>query len=92
MSRGAGSSTQNESQDVIALRAEVKQFQHELERQREVFHRELMRKAYRIAELEYRVDENALRQKLGYERSLSWRITKPLRIAKRSGKRILRLR
>ena len=67
------------------LRAEVKQFQHELERQaRGVSSGELMRKAYRIAELEYRVDPDALRQKWGcHERSLSWqRITKPLRIAR----------
>ena len=52
---------------------------NELEAQRELFHRELMRKSMRIAELEMAVDATEAR----YERSLSWRLTKPLRLAQR---------
>jgi hypothetical protein len=55
----------------------------ELEAQREQFHRELMRKSMRIAELEMLVDQTQLR----YERSLSWRLTKPLRLADRLRRR-----
>ncbi len=55
----------------------------ELEVQREQFHRELMRKSMRIAELEMLVDQTQLR----YERSLSWRLTRPLRLADRLRRR-----
>ncbi len=48
----------------------------ELDRVREEFHRELMRKSMRIAELELDLKET----RLDYESSLSWRLTKPLRI------------
>jgi hypothetical protein len=51
----------------------------ELEAQREQFHRELMRKSMRIAELELMLDAIEAR----YERSFSWRLTKPLRLAQR---------
>ena len=51
----------------------------DLELQREQFHRELMRKSMRIAELEMTLDLTEAR----YERSLSWRLTKPLRVAQR---------
>jgi hypothetical protein len=51
----------------------------DLEHQREQFHRELMRKSMRIAELEMLLDSTEAR----YERSLSWRLTKPLRLAQR---------
>lgn len=51
----------------------------ELETQREQFHRELMRKSMRIAELELLISHTEAR----YERSLSWRLTRPLRIAER---------
>lgn len=47
----------------------------ELEAQREEFHRELSRRAFRIGELEEEVHEVAQT----YETSLSWRITKPVR-------------
>ena len=47
-----------------------------LDRQREQFHRELMRKSLRIAELELQIKHT----RAEYERSLSWRLTKPLRI------------
>jgi hypothetical protein len=56
----------------------------ELEIQREQFHRELMRKSMRIAELELRVKSTQAR----YERSLSWRLTRPLRIADRLRRRV----
>jgi hypothetical protein len=48
----------------------------ELELQREQFHRELMRKSMRIAELELEL-EATLRQ---WEASLSWRLMKPVRV------------
>jgi len=48
----------------------------ELDRVREEFHRELMRKSMRIAELELELKE----AQLDYESSVSWRLTKPLRI------------
>lgn len=47
-----------------------------LDRQREEFHRELMRKSMRIAELELELKLT----RAEYESSLSWRLTKPLRI------------
>jgi hypothetical protein len=47
-----------------------------LEAQREQFHRELMRKSMRIAELELELKQ----VRSEYESSLSWRLTKPLRI------------
>jgi hypothetical protein len=49
-----------------------------LDAQREEFHRELGRRAYRIGELE----EELRRLTETYERSLSWRITRPVRAAK----------
>lgn len=52
--------------------------QAQLDAQREVFDRELVRRAYRIAELEEELEE--LRRE--YEGSLSWRLTEPLRAAK----------
>ena len=55
----------------------------ELEIQREQFHRELMRKSMRIAELEMIV----LQTKARYERSMSWRLTRPLRLADRLRRR-----
>jgi hypothetical protein len=50
----------------------------ELDAQREEFHRELSRRAFRIGELEEQVIEVAQT----YETSLSWRLTKPVRSAK----------
>jgi hypothetical protein len=47
-----------------------------LDDQRERFHRELMRKSLRITELEVELAQ----QRAEWEKSLSWRITKPLRI------------
>ncbi|HMJ72223.1 MAG TPA: hypothetical protein VK471_02535 [Solirubrobacterales bacterium] len=57
--------------------AEVRH-QAELDAQREEFHRELSRRAFRIGELEEEVHKVAQT----YETSLSWRITKPVRSAK----------
>jgi hypothetical protein len=56
----------------------------ELEVQREQFHRELMRKSMRIAELELLIEHTEAR----YERSLSWRLTRPLRLADRVRRRV----
>jgi hypothetical protein len=50
----------------------------ELDAQREEFHRELGRRAFRIGELEEEVHKVAQT----YESSLSWRITRPVRAAK----------
>jgi hypothetical protein len=50
----------------------------ELDAQREEFHRELGRRAFRIGELEEEVREVAQ----NYERTLSWRITRPVRSVK----------
>lgn len=47
----------------------------QLDAQREEFHRELGRRAFRIGELEEKVIEVAQT----YETSLSWRLTRPLR-------------
>jgi hypothetical protein len=56
--------TSEETAELAALRA-----------QREELHRELVRKTFRIGELEETIYENART----YEESLSWRITRPLR-------------
>lgn len=58
----------------------------ELDAQREEFHREISRRAFRIGELEQEVIEVAQT----YETSLSWRLTRPVRsfrtlLAKRRG-------
>ncbi|HEX3735388.1 MAG TPA: hypothetical protein VHU86_09585 [Solirubrobacterales bacterium] len=49
-----------------------------LRAQREEMHRELVRKTFRIGELEEEIRET----KRTYEESLSWRITRPIRSAK----------
>lgn len=50
--------------------------QRELDAVREQFHRELMRKSMRIAELELELE----RTRHEYQSSVSWRVTAPLRI------------
>jgi hypothetical protein len=67
MSAGAQTSSQ-EREDDARHRAE-------LDAQREEFHRELSRRAFRIGELEEQVIEVAQT----YETSLSWRLTRPVR-------------
>lgn len=48
----------------------------EVEVQRAQFHRELMRKSMRIAELELELEATTKR----FEESLSWRLMKPVRV------------
>lgn len=57
-----------------------------LREQREALHRELVRKTYRIGELEEEVIEVART----YEESLSWRLTKPVRALKPTLKKLIR--
>lgn len=59
-----------EGQDELEAR-----HQAELDAQREEFHREIGRRAFRIGELEEQVIEVART----YESSLSWRLTRPVR-------------
>lgn len=60
--------------------------QAELNALRESFQAELERKAARIAQLEQLVDETAR----GYRSTLSWRITAPLRAARRASRALRR--
>src|SRR5262249_2004679 len=67
------------------------QHNRELEHQREELNRELMRKAFRIAELEQgdgRVLSVSARTAREYEETLSWRVTKPLRALGRRMRRV----
>ncbi|MDX6634992.1 MAG: hypothetical protein QOF06_1195 [Solirubrobacterales bacterium] len=57
-----------------------------LREQREALHRELVRKTYRIGELEQEIAEVART----YEHSLSWRLTRPVRALKPTLKKLLR--
>jgi hypothetical protein len=57
-----------------------------LRQQREALHRELVRKTYRIGELEEEIAEVGR----SYEESLSWRLTRPLRELKPMLKKLLR--
>jgi predicted nucleic acid-binding Zn-ribbon protein len=57
-----------------------------LREQREALHRELVRKTYRIGELEQQIGEVART----YEESLSWRLTRPVRGLKPTLKKLLR--
>lgn len=65
----AGAKTSDELNEVEA------RHRAELDAQREEFHREISRRAYRIGALEEEVEKVART----YEESLSWRITRPLR-------------
>ena len=56
-----------------------------LREQREALHRELVRKTYRIGELEQEIAEVART----YEQSLSWRLTRPVRSLKPTLKKLL---
>jgi hypothetical protein len=56
------------------LRADVARLERELVAQREEFDRELVRRAYRIKALEEEVGRG-----VEFERTLSWRVTAPLR-------------
>jgi predicted nucleic acid-binding Zn-ribbon protein len=57
-----------------------------LREQREALHRELVRKTYRIGELEQQIGEVART----YEESLSWRLTRPVRALKPTLKKLFR--
>ena len=57
-----------------------------LREQREALHRELVRKTFRIGELEQEVIEVART----YEESLSWKLTRPIRALKPGLKKVLR--
>jgi hypothetical protein len=57
-----------------------------LREQREALHRELVRKTYRIGELEQQIAEITR----VYEGSLSWRLTRPVRAVKPTLKKLLR--
>lgn len=59
------------------MSAELKEEPRELVELREEFDRELVRRAFQVGELEQRVAE--VRRE--YEDSLSWRVTRPMRIA-----------
>lgn len=71
--------TENQEHDLEALRAEVERLQAEQRRFREEVDRELVRRAFKISELERSLHQNT---SLEYQASLSWRITKPLRLLK----------
>lgn len=68
----AGAQTNDGQSDVEA------RHRAELDTQREEFHRELSRRAFRIGELEQEMIEVAQT----YEGSLSWRLTRPVRAAR----------
>jgi hypothetical protein len=58
----------------------------QLRQQREALHRELVRKTYRIGELEQEIAEVART----YEESRSWRLTRPVRELKPMLKKLFR--
>jgi predicted RNase H-like nuclease (RuvC/YqgF family) len=57
-----------------------------LREQRDALHRELVRKTFRIGELEQELAEVART----YEQSLSWKLTRPVRGLKPTLKKLLR--
>lgn len=70
--------TENQESDLEALHAEVERLQVEQRRFREEVDRELVRRAFKIGELERALH----RVSLEYQTSLSWKITRPLRFLK----------
>jgi hypothetical protein len=67
--------TDQQARELVALRA-----------QRDALDRELVRKSFRIGELEQMLFDNAL----VYEESLSWKLTRPVRGARTLVGRLLR--
>jgi hypothetical protein len=67
--------THSNEEELAELREEVSSLRRRLEDQREELNRELIRKEYRIGELEEAVIEKGRL----YESTLSWRITRPIR-------------
>lgn len=70
--------TDRDEAELLELQGQVEQLRLELDAQREELNRELVRRAYRIGELEL----NLQRSGREYESSISWRVTKPLRVGK----------
>jgi hypothetical protein len=70
--------TGEDQSELLALREEVEELRYELDAQREELNRELVRRAFRIGQLELSLQSSEQE----YQSSLSWRVTKPLRIAK----------
>lgn len=70
--------TDDQRQELEVLRAEVERLRAEQRRFRTEVDRELVRRAFRIGELERALYEASVE----YQSSLSWRITMPLRAAK----------
>lgn len=71
--------TEERDSELVAVRAEMEErMRRELEAQRQELDRELVRRAFRIAELE----QSLHRTEREFRSSLSWRITKPLRVLK----------
>lgn len=68
----------DKASDLEALRTELEQLRAERQRFREEVDRELVRRAFRIGELE----RSLYRTSLEYETSLSWKVTRPLRLLK----------
>jgi predicted RNase H-like nuclease (RuvC/YqgF family) len=76
--------TGTDQTQVEQLRAEVARLEREIVAQRENIDRELIRRALRIGQLEDELGRGA-----EFERTLSWRVTRPLRGA---GAHLRRLR
>ncbi|HEY1285184.1 MAG TPA: hypothetical protein VGF04_03785 [Solirubrobacterales bacterium] len=70
--------TRSKDEELAELREEVSGLRRRLEDQREELNRELIRKEYRIGELEEAVVEKGK----VFESTLSWRITKPIRMVR----------
>ena len=70
--------------ELETLRSEIERLRHELEAQREELDRELVRRAFRIGQL-----EAALHRGTQFEATLSWRITRPIRAAKPLVKKLI---
>jgi phage gp36-like protein len=70
--------TEDRQADLEALRAEVERLRAEQQRFRAEVDRELVRRAFKIAELERALHEASVE----YQSTLSWRVTQPLRALK----------
>ena len=66
--------TGTDQRELEQLRAEVARLEHEIVAQREELDRELVRRAFQIGKLEEELGRGA-----DFERTLSWRVTRPLR-------------
>ena len=68
--------TGTDQQELERLRTEVARLEREIVAQREEFDRELVRRAFQIGKLEDEFGRGS-----EFERTLSWRVTRPLREA-----------